>query len=80
MDIPWLGGLKCNGRGFDIPWVGIKIQWVGGSILHGYGVRYTMGNEVEIPWVVKIRGSIYHGYGGQNIDHRAPTQKIKLQN
>ena len=56
---------------------GIKIQC---SILHGYGVRYTMGNEVEIPWVVKIRGSIYHGYGGQNIDHRAPTQKIKLQN
>ena len=34
----------------DIPWVGVKIPWVWGSIYHG--------EVVKIPWVV---GSKYHG-------------------
>jgi hypothetical protein len=37
---------------------GVKIPWVGGSIYHGKGGRYTMVRGVDIPWV---RGSIYHG-------------------
>ena len=51
---------------------GVKIPWVGGSIYHGYGGRYSMGRGVDIPWVgVKIpwvggkntmaRGLIHHG-------------------
>ena len=42
-DIPYVEGSKYNGygvqytmdRGFDIPWVGVKIRWIGGSIYHG---------------------------------------------
>ena len=41
------------GRGVDIP-------WVGGSIYHGYGVRYSMIRGARYTWV---GGSIYHGYG-----------------
>jgi hypothetical protein len=43
--IPWIGGQNTMGRdvnmpwievrGFDIPWVGVKIPWVGGLIYHG---------------------------------------------
>jgi hypothetical protein len=53
--------------------MGVKIPWVGGSIYHVYGGRYTMGREVNMPWVgsryTMVRGvdipwvgrSIYHG-------------------
>jgi hypothetical protein len=47
------------GRGFDIP-------WEGGSKYHGWGVRYTMGKGVEIPYIgggenTMVNGSIYYG-------------------
>ena len=42
----------------------IKIPWVGGSIYHGNGVRYTMGRGAKIPW---IEGSKYHGYNSNSV-------------
>ena len=62
------------GKGFDIPWVGVrqntmgmgfKIPWVGDLIYPGQGVPYTMGKGfiiasegLDIPWVGDPK---YHG-------------------
>ena len=37
--------------GVNIPLVGVKIPWIGGSIYHGQGAQNTMGRGVKIPWV-----------------------------
>ena len=38
-------GRYTMGRGFDIPWVGVRYTMGRG------GSQYSMGNGVDIPWV-----------------------------
>ena len=45
------------GRRLDLAWIGVS--WVGGSKYHEYrvqytmgrGARYTVGSEVDTPWI-----------------------------
>ena len=50
--------------GFDIPWMGVKIPYVGGSICHAYGFKVPWIGVI-IPWVGgqynMDRVSICHG-------------------
>ena len=36
-------GRYIMGCWIDIPWVGVDISWIGGSIYSGKGGRYVMG-------------------------------------
>ena len=48
----------------------VKVPWVVGRYTIVRDAHYTMGREVDIPWVgcqnAMARGSIYHEYGGLN--------------